>query len=691
MKILRSYLQQWLPSIPQETKEIRDLFEDLGLEVKRVETSEWGPLFHLELLANRGDHHSYHGIAQELCGRLGGSVLPLPQTTLNQASAVRFQVTSPLCHAYTLTEIHIASNANTLASEWQSPLISSGSQLVNLAVDISNLVNLEYGQPTHAFDADCIQGNITVRESLPGEKAHLLFQPEPIVITEGTLVIADEEKILAIAGVIGCEASKATSETTRFLIESACFDPVAVRKAAKQLRLTTDASIRFERGSDVAMIQPAVERMVHLLKQHTPVSYCGAVEWLSLAPLPTTQIQLMVSHLNAFVGMDFSPQEVTEILRRYGFVMEAVQSSSDSLWVTVPPHRYWDVKDCEDLYEEVCRAYSYDRLPAQLPWDTLGAAQPPCEAMQSQVESVLLGQGFYEIFTDCFYSPQLRQNMWESDSHPLWPHVETLNALDKDCALLKNNCLAQALELVHQNTRRQQHDLKVFEWTKVFLPKAGKPVCEEIPVLWLVAMGNAVNHWQRQINIDVWFLKGIVETHAENLGLAFDYTKENSGHRLVEAFHPSQHLTLMHKGKPVGILGRIHPRLCQNFQISEFQPYYLEIETQALLQQPTDRPLVLPPLWQPIKRDLTFVLPPLVEAQQVQACIQRLEIETLDWIEIAQVYALEKLPNPSRAVTFSFQFSNEHQSSAAEINATCNTIIREVTQQLQEKGVHLRV
>jgi len=231
VKIAHDVLRRFV-EVPSDPKVLRALFDDLGLEVKRVEPdgSGLGTVFTLELLANRGDHYCYHGIAREIAGRTGARVaLPMVDRLEVGPSPVPLRIDTPRCLLYTATLFEHDGKAQPLAGERLLPLLAAGLHSVSAPVDATNLANLELGQPTHAFDADTIVGGIVVRDSVAGEKAWPLFAPGPVEIPAGTLVIADDQKILAIAGVIGCEESKTTDATRRLLLESACFDPVAVR------------------------------------------------------------------------------------------------------------------------------------------------------------------------------------------------------------------------------------------------------------------------------------------------------------------------------------------------------------------------------------------------------------------------------------------------------------------------------
>ena len=226
MNISASVLSRFI-SLQQSGHELRMLLDDVGIEVKRFSTEQQADdLFTLELLANRGDHHCYLGVARELSGRTGATICSpqIADLTVGECP-IKVHLTSPLCGVYTATLMERTGDESPLNEAQLAPLQAAEIHSLTAAVDASNLANLELGQPTHAFDADTIVGGIAIRASLAGEQAWPLFAEDKVELPEGTLVIADDEKILAIAGVIGCEESKTTATTTRLLLESAHFEP----------------------------------------------------------------------------------------------------------------------------------------------------------------------------------------------------------------------------------------------------------------------------------------------------------------------------------------------------------------------------------------------------------------------------------------------------------------------------------
>ncbi len=313
MNISTHVLRQYI-SCPDSDKELRHLFDDVGIEVKKSQDG----VFSVELLANRGDHYCYAGIARELSGRLGGSVChPKISEMIVGEDGPKVSIETELCLAYSATYLE-TKNPQELSEEILAPLIAADIHSLGAPIDATNLSNMELGQPTHVFDADTIQGTIRIRLTGEGEKAWPLFFEEKITLPSGVMVIADDEKILAIAGVIGCEESKTTPLSRRIVLESACFDPVHVRKTSRALSIHTTSVARFERGSDPSLPLGGAGRVTFLLES-CGWKRVGNTTMVGTWENPNRVISLSVGSLNDFLQTECSTQEVVERLSRYGF------------------------------------------------------------------------------------------------------------------------------------------------------------------------------------------------------------------------------------------------------------------------------------------------------------------------------------------------------------------------------------
>lgn len=706
MRVSLSVLRSFGAPLPTELRATRHLFDDLGLEVKRVEDTSFlleqtatgekqcfeDATLVLELLANRGDHRCYLGLAREFCGRAGTIPNTPPVTTLqhrpwaedpDDACGVPVRIETPLCLRYALTPFEIVGAGVLEASE---VLTKSGQQSIHPVVDATNIASLELGQPTHAFDADTLVGGVTIRLSREGERALPLFQDEPITLPEGIIVIADDVKVLAIAGVIGCQESRVTDATRRVLLESACFDPVSVRKAGRKLNIHTDACARFERGSDPEAVLAAAGRVVWLLESAGLVARTGPTSVVGSWVDPNRCIPLSLARLSQFLHVNVRAEDVARCFAGLGFV---VYGEGDALSVAVPSWRLWDVVNPEDIYEEYARMAGFDALPATLAPAALGAVLTPAQQVRATLSDVLLGYGFYEVISNGFYGHRLREAMGIDRSHPLWPHIETLNSVDRDYSLLKNNGLAQALEGLSDNQRFGVERARTFEFTRTFHPDA-QGYCAERPLMWALASGpEREPGWaHRPVATDLYHLRGVIEEIGVALGLPITFGPLPDDAPLATCLHPHRCFGLRIGEQPVGLVGEVHPGLVQRFDLRRCRPVYLELDLQALTDSAASLPaVVLPSVRPPSVRSLAFALPDRVEAGLIVDLLRARAGAELERVDITDLFVLD---DGRRAITYVVAWRNDEGAlSAAEINARVETLASAVESQLE--GVRRRV
>ena len=689
MKISTAILRQYV-ELPSTARELRMLLDDIGIEVKRYDETQG--LFTLELLANRGDHHCYQGIAREISGRTGGGICGPSTADLTVGEhPIPLVLETDLCHLYSATLLTKTDNHGSLDEATLAPLDAAEIHSVSPAVDATNLSNLEFGQPTHCFDADTISGPITIRLARSGETAWPLFAEEKVVVPEGAIVIADDEKILAIAGVIGCEESKTTEDTKRILLESAAFDPVSVRKASRALGINTDSSARFERGSDPNAVLTGAGRVVHLLeeigwKRSGETGQVGA--WTD----PKQTISLDVAEAASFLDQELTDEEVIDRLGRYGF---SLSGESGRYTVTIPTHRIWDVEYVADLYEELAKSIGYNDTPQNLPKVDMGALPLHRDSVKMQVEEILLGAGFYEVFTNGFHGTNLRDRLGVNEDHPLWSHVETTNALDRGYGLVKNNCLAQAVEAISSNVRAGTRPIQMYEWTRTFHPdpSAENKVCTERQLLWAIATDSLETHrWSGQPqHADVWFFKGLVDEIATALQIPLSIGPMDTEQVLSDCLHPGRQATIRLDGEIVGILGEIHPRITTAFKLKRKRPIYLEVSRSALEGAKQSVRYSERSVQQPIVRSLAFSLPPKVQAGEIASSMKKFGPNWINSISIVDLFEHEEDGIAKRAVTFSIVYGNEDGNrSADEVNQASTELIGSIEREYGPLGVTLR-
>ncbi|MEW2577301.1 phenylalanine--tRNA ligase beta subunit-related protein [Streptomyces syringium] len=689
MKLTIAGLRAFVPGLPEDVPTFRDALDASGLEVKGIETDGRHTVVNLEFLANRGDHRSYAGVADELVARLGLTRAGLPAARLTTTADTRtVTVESERCLAYTLTPLTVTDPGATLPADTLERLSTAGLSTGVTVVDAARAAGLETGQPVHAFDADLVTGPVVVRESRPGETIRLDAGQAPRELTAGTLVVADREKLLAVAGVAGGTEAAVSAATRRVLLESAAYDPVSVRLAAGALGLSTPSSQRYERGSDPTAPLAGAGRAVALLENAGAAARDGdtaePVRWAG--PLPTVAIDPV--DCARFLGLDLTLDDMADRLADYGFRQQ------EPGVFQVPGTRIWDVREPEDLYEELARHIGFDELPGTtLPAGT-GALPTRRETLLRIIGDTLVGLGFYETFTEGFYGRDTLKLLSPAGDHPLASHVRIGNAEDRRYSMLKNNCLAQAVAAAADNLRFKQDQIRLFEATRVFEPRpeADNGLCHERPVVWALALGNsAPMRWSDKApEMDFFFLRGAVEEIALRCRADVRFVPLPPEHPLADFLHPHRSARILLGDRPAGVLGEVHPDVRHRAGLGGKRPGYVELDIEEWEYE--DRPAVLPPFREdpPVERMLDFVTPRTVTSEEILAVMRAAAPDWLRTLRVMDVFVPAKAAPGERSITYLITFDSEPARTAEEINGILDVLVAAVITEFGDAGVCLR-
>lgn len=623
----------------------RELMEDVGLEVKSVDDD----VMNLELLANRGDHYCYLGLATEINGRTGTGIKNRPETDIKYNDSKSFVIDTKNCIAYSLVPFDIKSIKSPKADYL---LQTSGVNVIHPAIDVTNIVMLEYGQPAHVYDADKIVGKIHIRDSKSGEKAALLFHDGLTELPVGTCVIADEEKILCVAGVIGCHGAGVDEKTKNVLFETALFDPVSIRKTAKELGVCTIASQRFERGGNLDAVKSGAARANYLYNEFG-AKLNGNGEFSQNVKLPIKEIEMSGDFVRSELEIDISDKEINERLSRYGFVKSGLK-------YIVPNVRAWDIKGFKaDLIEELARSIGYNNLPNRLPNAEIGSSPTSAEVRKSEINSYLVNNGFFEVFTDNLYSPR------HAKLSPVSEHISLENSVDGGYAYMKNNCIVQAVELVSKNLRVKNREIRAFEWGKIFKGN------NEIEILWGILNG---------VKISPLDVKGLLENLFTNLSLDFniEYCDFADSKKVSEwvMLNPNRRGHISCNGRGVCVFGEIAPSLLSEFDIKNDLPVFFSFDTKGLMDLIRKKvKYISPSVIIPSVRDISVTVPYGASAGSVVEFIAKKYKNIYD-VKITDVF--DKPKDNVRNVTFALEFSGNQ--STEELNA----LIVEIMNQANE-------
>lgn len=571
----------------------------------------------VDLTSNRADCFSLRGMAREV-GVLNRADVAEPAVSPVAPTIdanISIEVKAPAACPRYLGRIVKNVNVQAQTPLWmQEKLRRCGIRSIDPIVDITNYVMLEQGQPMHAFDLAKIEGGIVVRLAEQGEKLTLLDGNEA-ELNADTLIIADHNKALAIAGIFGGEHSGVSTETKDVLLECAFFAPDHIRGRARSYGLHTDSSMRYERGVDYALQHAAMERATQLL-----VDICGgdvapvvAAESDADLPKPNT-VALRRTKLDNLLGHHIADADVVEILQRLGM---SVETTAEGWTATAPTWRF-DIAIEQDLVEEVGRIYGYDNIPNQAPAAALNLnLHKEANLPLKRVRDLLVDRGYHEAITYSFVEPE-QQKLIVPDVEPLI----LPNPISADMSAMRLSLIQGLLNTVVHNQKRQQPRVRLFEQGLRFIPdQAAENGMRQEPMLAGVISGTrGEEHWNLETaTVDFFDLKGDVEAILELTANGKAYSFAAAKH---PALHPGQSAAIVLDGKTIGVIGTVHPELERKFGLNG-RTIVFEIEWSAINTKVIPEAVALSK-FPSNRRDIAVVVDDAVASGDiVKACLEQ--------------------------------------------------------------------
>ncbi|QBM17618.1 phenylalanine--tRNA ligase beta subunit [Marinobacter sp. JH2] len=626
----------------------------------------------VDLTPNRSDCLSIKGLAREV-GVLSSLVVGVPEIETVEAvhsevPAIRIEAPEA-CPRY-LGRVLRNVNLKAETPLWmQEKLRRSGIRSIDAAVDVTNYVMLELGQPLHAFDREEISGGIVVRMAKAGEKLVLLDGQE-VELTAETLVIADHDKPIAIAGVMGGEHSGVNDKTQDLVLESAYFEPIAMAGKARHYGLHTDASHRFERGVDYELAREAMERATRLLMDIVGGEPGEIVEVVSWEDLPKAKtVDLREKRLADVLGLAIDRTTVEEILSRLGLRVEKLLK--DGWRISVPSFRP-DISIEEDLIEEVGRIYGYNNLPVTEPTGSLGLSVRE-EAVRplSAFRNFFVAQGYQEAITYSFVDPKVQQLV-----DPDREGIALANPISADLSVMRTTLWSGLIKTVQHNQNRQQPRIRLFE-TGLRFVKDGDQIDQQ-PMLAGVVVGNQTpENWTNGRRASDFFdVKGELESLFQVLGIEVQF---RAG--LHPALHPGQTAELVRDGESVGWLGTLHPQVQKNLELNGtilmFELFLNSIVTGYV---PNFKDVSKFP---EVRRDLAIIIGSEVSFAQVEEIARKQAGEHLTDMRVFDVYEGESLGEGNRSLALSLFWQHpERTLNEDEVHTLFNGVIDSLKEEL---------
>lgn len=625
-----------------------------------------------EITSNRCDCMSVTGLAREAAATFGRDFkLPEPEVKPGHGDVnehLKVSIAEPdKCYRYSGA---VVENVRVKESpRWlRERLRASGVRPISNIVDITNYVMLEYGQPMHAFDLRYLEGNeVNVRHAVNGEKITTLDGVER-ELNDSMLVIADKNKPVAVAGVMGGEYSGIMDDTTTIVFESACFNGISVRRTAKALGMRTEASSRYEKELDPGATMRALKRALELVQELDAGDVVNGVVDCFVKPKEPVKVKFDYKWINDFIGIDLSEEEQKKILEKLEFTFD------DNGNIVAPSFRN-DIEHIADISEEVARFYGYHNIPNRMLSGVANGKLTDSQKFTRLINETLLSCGCSEISTFSFISPKAYDRIRLAKDSKLRNSVVIMNPLGEDTSIMRTTILPSMLEVLSRNYNHKNPEAYLYEIGTVYEPtEAGKLPIERQKAVIGIYSNSA----------DYYTLKGIVEKLLDILNTA-EYDIEPISDN--PTFHPGRCAQFKIGDKVLATLGEVHPEAAENYSIGE-RVYIAEIDVETAYENRmparTHKPL---PKFPAVTRDLAFVCDRDIPVLSLEKEISSAVGKTLEKVSLFDVYEGEQIESGKKSVAFNIQMRSADKTLTDE---EADAAVRRVIKALSKLDITLR-
>lgn len=632
-------------------------------------------IIEIDLTPNRGDCLSMRGIAREVAALndMTWKDVEIESVEPSSTKQIKVEITdSKFCPSYLCQSVTGFDNSVTVPQWMSERLRRSGLRSHSLVVDITNYVMMEIGQPMHAFDADKVIGIISVRLAKEGESLALLDQ-QVVKLKPSTLVIADEEKVLAIAGVMGGFESAVTSQTKNIIFESAHFLPEKIAGVARSYGLATDSAYRFERGVSPTLQKEAMQRAISLLQRFAGGIVGALTDYRCNDFIPKAKhIELSIHNVNRLLGTKLTQTMVVNYLSRLGMTINRKNDALDFIKVEVPAFRF-DISIEADLIEEVARMFGYNAIPL-LPIKSYFQAhkRPENKLNIEDLRQVLVDFGYSEAINYSFVCPEKQALLLNNENT-----VELVNPLSKELSQMRQSLMLGLLNSFRLNLSRQVLDQKLFEIGLCFeRDKDSGELTQINRIAGLLSGSEGAHDWSKTKRVfDFYDLKGDVERilGASLANISFAASTHPS-------FHPGKSAGIYKKGVLIGQLGELHPRIIKQMSLTQ-TPYLFELEVDSLLEK--DIPVYTKLSKYPsITRDLSLVVDEKISFYDISNVIYSVKHAVpLQQIELFDVYHGDNLEKGKKSIAIGL---NLQHSSRTLVDDEVNDYMSAILLKLEE-------
>ncbi len=665
MKVLYNWLKEFV-DVKASPAELRERLSLTGIAIDAIEETAAGAVLDADLTANRPDALGHRGFAREIAAldrtRLKPLEIQITEAMERTEAATSVAIECPeLCGRYTarvIRGVRIGPSPDWLRERLEA--LGHGS--INNVVDATNYVMYELGQPLHAFDYDRLgEHRIVVRRARGGETLRTLDGIDR-KLTREMCVIADASRAVALGGIMGGESSEITSASKNVLLESAWFDPVAIRRASKALGLRTEASIRFGRGGDPEMAELASRRAAQLIVELAGGEILSGVIDAYPQPLEPLTIELRSTEIVRVMGAEVPGREVEAILAGLGFEPERIETPSphETHWHCKRPSWRLDVAREIDLIEEVARHYGYDRFPSRLPAARQAASRLPHAGALERLRERLVGLGYQEFIAISLVDPPRDETFRPEGATP----VRLANPLAEDASILRTSGIISLVSTLEWNLNRGQRNLRLFEIGRRYsISPSGKPTETRTLTIGLTGLAREKSIYEQAREIAFEDLKGDLDSLGELCG---GFTWQKGGAAWLDPARAARlKLSLDVVGAELGFAGRLARGPAEAWKLR--QPVYLaELALDPILEaferaRARSRFRAIPRL-PAVERDFSLVLPEGTTFAQVRETVGAAGVAEVTAIEPVDLYRGGQVPAGKYSLLVRVRFESPEQT-----------------------------
>ncbi|RSO52869.1 phenylalanine--tRNA ligase subunit beta [Acinetobacter lactucae] len=621
----------------------------------------------ISITPNRGDCFSIRGIAREIAviNQLQMNEAEIKSVDATVADEKEVVISTDGAPRY-LGRVVKNVNVKAATPEWmEQALARSGIRTHSILVDVTNYVLMELGQPMHAFDLAKIEGTVHVRQAQPQEKLQLLNDQE-VELQEDIMVIADDQKALAIAGIMGGLASSVTDDTTDIFLESAFFAPLAIAGRARRFGLHTDSSQRYERGVDFELPLIAMNRASQLIQELAGGEFGPITVAEKTDLLPKREaIDLKQTQVDQLLGYQVAGEFIADALTRLGC---EVTVKAEGKWSVVPPSHRYDMAIYQDLIEEVARIDGYDNIQISLPSMDVQLAKYQDRFEIAELRQTIVSLGYQEAISFSFADAKLEKQL-----NPKVNPLMLANPISSDLAAMRSTLLSSLIPCVQYNLNRQQSRVRFFELGLRFDYQNAKSIedLKQIPTLALVAVGSQQpESWHvKPQPMDFFDFKGEIEEILAAGRVKVEYVRSERSW-----LHPGQSAEILVDGQSIGYLGRLHPSLENELDLST--TWVAELDQTAVLQSYVSNFTELS-RFPSIRRDIALLISDNINVRDIQQLIEKTGGELLDSTWLFDVYTGQGVEEGKRSLAFALLWQHPSRTlEDAEIKSGMDNIIQ---------------